>query len=83
MYLSSLLSGGPLPLVDHPSKAQSIFQHSVYFHNFNTLPSSCSLRDQAIESGVLLIILVPVLVYGPFPLNRWAGLSLKPEREAR
>ena len=46
-YLSSLLSGGPLPTVDHPSKAQSIFQHSLDFHNFSALLNSCSLHDQA------------------------------------
>ena len=42
-YLPSLLSGGPLPPVDHPSKAQSIFQHSLDFHNFSALLNSCSL----------------------------------------
>ena len=46
-HLLSSLSGGPLPPVDHPSKAQSVFQHSVDLHHFSSLLDSCSLQDQA------------------------------------
>ena len=43
----SSLSGVPLPPVDHPSKAQSVFQHSVHLSHFSSLLDSCSVRDQA------------------------------------
>ena len=67
--LSSLLSGGPLPPVDHQSESQSIFQHSLDFHNFLIyVPYVIRL-----ESGVFLFILVPVLDCWPFPLNHWAS----------
>ena len=68
-YLSSLLSGGPLPPVDHPSKAQSIFQQ----HSLDLIHVPYVIR---LESGVFLIILVPVLGCGSFPLNHWASPCL-------
>ena len=43
----SSLSGGPLPSVDHPSKAsQSVFQHSVDLHQLSSLLDLCSLWDR-------------------------------------
>ena len=46
VYLSSS-SGGALPDVDHPSKAQHIFQHSIDVHQYSALLNSVTLRDQA------------------------------------
>ena len=47
-----MLSGDDPPPVDHPSKAQSVFQHSVDLYNFSTLLNSCTLRDQARVRGI-------------------------------
>ena len=42
----SSLFGVSLPPVDHPSKAQSVFQHSVDLSRFSLLLDSCSVQDQ-------------------------------------
>ena len=69
--LSSLLSGGDPPPVDHPSKAQSVFQHSVIsiISLLYLIHVPCEIR---LESGASLITPLLVLGCGPFLLNPWA-----------
>ena len=57
------------PPVDHPSKAQRI---SITFLPY-LIHVPYVIR---LESRVFLIILVPVLGCGSFPLNHWASVKL-------